>query len=95
MFCLIFLHLNENKFINGDLPPSLQNLKRLQVLDLGGNGLQGLIPAGSGIKLLELRVLRLQSNGFLGNITTLPTIKSSIVESWREHINEVYSTMLC
>ncbi|KAL8258068.1 hypothetical protein R6Q59_030109 [Mikania micrantha] len=61
------LHLHNNIF-EGNLPLSLQNLTSLVTMDIGYNFLVGNIPFWSGERLLNLRILNLQSNKFTGKI---------------------------
>ncbi|XP_027163201.1 receptor-like protein EIX2 [Coffea eugenioides] len=48
----------------------MQNMKNLQVLDLGENELSGILPDWIGNELSNLRILRLQSNNLEGRIPT-------------------------
>ncbi|KAK9107029.1 hypothetical protein Syun_023040 [Stephania yunnanensis] len=64
---LQILKLSNNKFY-GELPSSFENPTKLQSMDLGENGLAGIVPSwiGSGFPLLK--VLGLHSNRFTGEI---------------------------
>ncbi|XP_042415505.1 receptor-like protein EIX1 [Zingiber officinale] len=64
---LKFLHLNNNN-LQGHLPSSLQKCTQLLVVDLGDNKFSGNIPSCIGKNWLNLRILRLSSNTFNGNI---------------------------
>nr|XP_043626032.1 receptor-like protein EIX2 [Erigeron canadensis] len=61
------LHLANNIFV-GYLPESLQSLIGLVTMDLGNNLFDGSIPLWIGEKLLNLRILNMQSNKFTGKI---------------------------
>lgn len=61
------LHMNNN-FISGKLPSSVKNLSNLETLDLGNNALQSTLPPGLGEGLTSLRILKLRSNRFFGEI---------------------------
>ncbi|KAJ7949603.1 Leucine-rich receptor-like kinase family protein [Quillaja saponaria] len=60
------LHLSKNVF-SGEIP-ILKDCKELEFIDLGGNKLDGEIPAWIGQILPKLVVLRLRSNKLYGNI---------------------------
>ncbi|KAK9116169.1 hypothetical protein Sjap_015116 [Stephania japonica] len=64
---LEILKLSNNKFY-GELPSSFENHTKLQSMDLGENGLSGILPSwiGSGFPLIK--VLGLHSNHFTGKI---------------------------
>nr|GMD61800.1 receptor-like protein [Ipomoea batatas] len=54
--------------LSGHLPPSLQNCSLLLKVDLGGNGFTGEIPRWLGTSFSNLKVLRLRSNEFFGEL---------------------------
>ncbi|XP_061376209.1 receptor-like protein EIX2 [Gastrolobium bilobum] len=57
-----------NNSLSGIFPPILKNTTKLISLDLGENKLTGIIPAWVGKRLINLKILRLRSNRFLGHI---------------------------
>nr|XP_010911602.2 receptor-like protein 18 [Elaeis guineensis] len=61
------LHMRNNR-LSGKFPSFLRLCKKLVVLDLGENRFSGSIPTWIGESLSSLRVLRLRSNFFNGNI---------------------------
>nr|GEV37894.1 leucine-rich repeat protein [Tanacetum cinerariifolium] len=64
---LSWLNLNENHF-TGELPQELENLRELNILDLGDNAFSGNIPEWIGENLTKLKVFRLHKNNFTGSI---------------------------
>ncbi|CAK9150086.1 unnamed protein product [Ilex paraguariensis] len=60
------IDLSSNKF-NGEIPESIGNLKRLQLLNLSNNGFVGKIPSSLG-NLTELQALDLSQNELSGGI---------------------------
>lgn len=67
---LKLLFLSYNNF-SGGFPPSLTSLFKLYRLDLSFNNLSGEIPAGQVNRLTHLLTLRLEGNGFTGQISAL------------------------
>lgn len=63
---VVGLILYENNLV-GTIPPSIANLKKLEVLDVALNTLQGELPSEL-TELSELKVLRLEMNGMTGNL---------------------------
>ncbi|XP_058076421.1 leucine-rich repeat receptor protein kinase EMS1-like [Magnolia sinica] len=61
------VHLNYNN-LSEELPSSMKNLSRLETLDLGENKFSGRISTWIGESFLSLRILRLRSNTFTGEI---------------------------
>ncbi|KAE8124790.1 hypothetical protein FH972_019643 [Carpinus fangiana] len=72
---LTSLHFQNNSFI-GELHVSLMNCSSLRVIDFGENKLSGRIPAWIGTSLLQLMILRLPSNEFVGSIPHLCQLTS-------------------
>jgi len=63
------LHLNNNNF-SGEIP-SLILCRKLELIDVGDNNLQGILQTWIGHHLHQLIVLRLRANKFQGNIPTI------------------------
>lgn len=63
---VVGLILYENNLV-GEIPPSIKNLKKLEVLDVALNTLQGELPAEVA-ELAQLKVLRLEMNGMTGRL---------------------------
>nr|GEU42981.1 putative leucine-rich repeat protein, plant-type [Tanacetum cinerariifolium] len=64
---MLSLSMRENKLV-GKLHSSLMNLTSLEILQLGGNELEGSIPYWLGAELSSLRLLNLRYNNFVGRI---------------------------
>ncbi|KAL3501753.1 hypothetical protein ACH5RR_036202 [Cinchona calisaya] len=67
---LKLLFLSHNAF-SGEFPASVTSLTRLYRLDLSFNNLSGVIPASQVNRLTHLLTLRLEGNGFSGQISGL------------------------
>ncbi len=72
--CVTKLSLDGNN-LNGTIPPSIGNLKRLRNLNLYSNNLFGEVPAEIG-NLVELEILFLSSN----NLESIPTAIGNLVK---------------
>ena len=70
------LHLHNNKF-SKKLLSSLKNFKDLLAIDIGENEFVGSIPKWIGYILSRLMILRLPSNNFCGQITSLQILDLS------------------
>nr|KYP42884.1 LRR receptor-like serine/threonine-protein kinase FLS2 [Cajanus cajan] len=64
----IYVNLSHNH-IHGTFPAFLKKINPLISLDLGENNFSGNIPTWIGERLLNIKILRLRSNKFSGNLT--------------------------
>ncbi|KAL5543595.1 hypothetical protein UlMin_007379 [Ulmus minor] len=84
------LHLSNNK-LSGEIPSSFQNLSSLETMDLGNNRLKGSISSliGEGKAFRNLRILRLRSNEFSGELPSLVSNLSSlqVLDLAENHLN--------
>ncbi|KAG6518396.1 hypothetical protein ZIOFF_021871 [Zingiber officinale] len=64
---LQLIDFSNNKYLNGQLPPSIGNLKKLQTLILIGCKFSGTIPVELG-NLSQLQTLRLDRNNLIGPV---------------------------